>query len=117
MATTTQPPVAARTMAEFIDLAGLGDDAKAVLVPAHGPRQYVQALLDQALHADAVRFLAHALPKREGIWWAWVCARRVSGEPPAPAAASSCSASHCRGSTAAFATGADASLCRSVIVR
>jgi len=86
MATTTQPPVAARTMAEFIDLAGLGDDAKAVLVPAHGPRQYVQALLDQALHADAVRFLAHALPKREGIWWAWVCARRVSGEPPAPAA-------------------------------
>lgn len=86
MATTTQPPVAARTMAEFVALAGLGDDAKAALAPTHGPRQYVQALLDHSLHADAVRFLAHALPKREGIWWAWVCARRACGDAPVPAA-------------------------------
>lgn len=76
-------------MAEFIDLAGLGDDARAVLAPSHGPRQYVQTLLDRSLHVDAVRFLAHALPKREGIWWAWVCARRAYGDvlaPPAKAA-------------------------------
>lgn len=72
-------------MAEFVDLAGLGEDAKAVLQPAHGPRQYMQALVERSLHADAVRFLAHALPKREGIWWAWVCARRASGDAPAPA--------------------------------
>ncbi|HTL94052.1 MAG TPA: hypothetical protein VL157_00810 [Gemmatimonadaceae bacterium] len=84
MTTSAQAPVAARTMAEFIDLAGLGDDAKAALAPAHGPRQYVQALLDQKLYPDAVRFLAHALPKREGIWWAWVCARRASSDAPAP---------------------------------
>ena len=84
MSTSAQAPVAARTMAEFVDLAGLGDKAKEALAPAHGPRQYVQILLDRSLHADAVRFLAHGLPKREGIWWAWVCARRASGEPPAP---------------------------------
>jgi hypothetical protein len=86
MTTSAQPPVAARTMAEFVDLAELGDDAKAALQPSHGPKQYMQALVEQALHADAVRFLAHALPKREGIWWAWVCARRASGDAPPPAA-------------------------------
>ncbi len=86
MAATTRPPVAARTMAEFIDLAALGDDAKAALAPTHGPRQYVQALLDRSLHVDAVRFLAHALHKREGIWWAWVCARRAYGDVPEPPA-------------------------------
>ncbi|MGH7646767.1 MAG: hypothetical protein ACREND_01510 [Gemmatimonadaceae bacterium] len=64
MATSAQPPVAARTMVEFIDLAELGDDAKAALQPSHGPKQYMQALVERALHADAVRFLAHALPKR-----------------------------------------------------
>lgn len=84
MTTSAQPPVAARTMADFIDLAGLGDDAKGALAPTHGPRQYVQALLDQKLYPDAVRFLAHALPKRECIWWAWVCARRASSEMPGP---------------------------------
>ena len=86
MGTSAQPPVAARTMAEFVDLAGLGDDAKGALQPSHGPKEYMQALVARSLHADAVRFLAHALPKREGIWWAWVCARRACGDPPAPAA-------------------------------
>lgn len=86
MATSAQPPVAARTMTEFVDLAGLGDDAKQALAPSHGPREYLQALLDRALHVDAVRFLAHALPKREGIWWAWVCARRAAGDAPSASA-------------------------------
>jgi hypothetical protein len=31
-----------------------------------------------------VRFLAYALPKREAVWWAWVCARRVAGAEPEP---------------------------------
>lgn len=85
MTTNAQPPVAARTMADFVELAGLGDDAKAALRPAHGPREYLQALVDEPLYPDAVRFLAHALPKREGIWWAWVCARRAAGDAPPPA--------------------------------
>lgn len=84
MTTSAQPPVAARTMSDFVDLAGLGDEAKGALAPTHGPKQYVQTLFDQKLYPDAVRFLAHALPKREGIWWAWVCARRAAAEAPAP---------------------------------
>jgi len=84
MTTSAQPPVAARTMSDFIELAGLGDEAKVALAPTHGPAQYVQTLLDAKLYPDAVRFLAHALPKREGIWWAWVCARRAATEAPTP---------------------------------
>lgn len=82
MTTTAQP--AARTMPEFCELAGLGDEAKALLQPAHGPRAYLRVLVDGEMFPDAVRFLAHALPTREGIWWAWVCARRVAGAEPPP---------------------------------
>jgi hypothetical protein len=28
--------------------------------------------------------VAHALPRREAVWWGWVCARRASGENPPP---------------------------------
>jgi hypothetical protein len=40
--------------------------------------------MGQALYPDAVRFIAHALPKREAVWWGWVCARRSAGENPPP---------------------------------
>jgi hypothetical protein len=42
-------------------------------------------LLQRELHSDAVRFLAHGLPRREAVWWAWVCARKVAGAEPPPA--------------------------------
>lgn len=71
-------------MPEFCELAGLGDEAKALLRPDHGPRAFVDLLTEQNQHPDAVRFIAHALPKREAIWWAWVCARRAAGESPKP---------------------------------
>lgn len=47
------------------------------------PRDFIGVLLGAKRHADAVRFLAHALPRRECVWWAWVCARKAAGaEPP-----------------------------------
>ena len=67
-------------------MADLGDEAKALLsagVPA--PPTYVAQLLERDLHADAIRFIAHALPRREAVWWAWVCARKVAGAEPPPA--------------------------------
>ena len=36
---------------------------------------FIGKLLEQKLYPDAVRFLAHALPKREATWWACLCAR------------------------------------------
>src|SRR4051794_4580304 len=62
--------------------AELSEEAMALAPPEVHPREYVGLLLAQALFEDAVRFVAHALPKREAVWWAWVCARRASGESP-----------------------------------
>ncbi len=48
------------------------------------PLDFVALLMEKALYPDAVRFIAHALPKRESVWWGWVCARRAAGENPPP---------------------------------
>jgi hypothetical protein len=40
--------------------------------------------MDKSLFPDAVRFIAHSLPKREAVWWGWVCARRSAGDNPPP---------------------------------
>jgi hypothetical protein len=65
-------------------VAELGEDAMALARPDLHPREFVGLLLEKALFPDAVRFVAHALPKREGVWWAWVCARRAAGDTPPP---------------------------------
>ncbi|VAW59623.1 hypothetical protein MNBD_GAMMA11-2254 [hydrothermal vent metagenome] len=39
------------------------------------PAEYIQILTDNEHYQDAVTFLAHALPAREAVWWACVCAR------------------------------------------
>jgi hypothetical protein len=38
---------------------------------------YLKQLVEQELYPDAVRFLAHALPKREATWWACLSARNA----------------------------------------
>jgi hypothetical protein len=65
-------------------VAELGEAAMAMAGPETQPAEYVSLLLGKKLYPDAVRFVAHALPKREGIWWAWMCARRAAGEQAKP---------------------------------
>src|SRR5579884_3429496 len=81
MGGATQSVPAAAGIAAVADLS---PDAAALLAPETAPRDFVAALTQKKLFIDAVRFLAHALPKREGVWWAWVSARRVSGDSPNP---------------------------------
>jgi hypothetical protein len=70
--------------AAIASVAELSEEALALLRPEVQPPQYINLLLEKNLFPDAVRFLAHALPKREGVWWGWVCARRVAGDNPPP---------------------------------
>jgi len=65
-------------------VAELSEEALALLRPDVQPPDYINLLVEKTLFPDAVRFLAHALPKREGVWWGWVCAKRVAGENPPP---------------------------------
>ena len=77
--------VTAKTAAEVCKTFPLGDEAKKLLRDGLTPRQFLDVLLEKQQFPDAVRFLAHALPKREAVWWACLCARQVNGSnPPAP---------------------------------
>jgi hypothetical protein len=71
--------------AAIVSAAGLGDEARALLQPDDKPRAYLDRLLAAEHAADVVRFLAYVLPKREAVWWVWVCARKAAGDAPAPA--------------------------------
>jgi hypothetical protein len=64
--------------------AELGEEAMALVRPDLHPLDFVATLMAKALYPDAVRFVAHALPKREAVWWGWVCARRAAGDNPLP---------------------------------
>jgi len=67
--------------AQICSVAELGDEARALLTENQAPLEYLNLLMEKGNFQDAVRFLAHALPKREAVWWAWVCARRAAPEP------------------------------------
>jgi hypothetical protein len=82
MAEETARP--ARSAAELAAAAELGDKAKALLTPDLPPPAYLDLLIAKDEFEDAVRFVAHALPKREAVWWAWYCARRAAGAEAPP---------------------------------
>ena len=66
----TQPLAA--TIVEPLELT---EEAIQLLVANISPADFLQQLIDNALYSDAVMFLANALPKREAVWWACLCAR------------------------------------------
>lgn len=66
------------TAAELLVHFELADEASAQhLVPDTHPRVTVERLMDAACFLDAVKLLAHGLPKREAVWWACLAARAV----------------------------------------
>jgi hypothetical protein len=55
----------------------LQEEAKAHLSGGPMPHEFVDRLVRARLYADAMRFLAYGLPKREAVWWACLCVRSV----------------------------------------
>lgn len=53
----------------------LGDDAMKIIDGAGDAPTCVQRLMDGKHYADAIRFLATALPRREAVWWGCTAAR------------------------------------------
>jgi hypothetical protein len=60
----------------------LSDEGRAILRPELSAEAFVDMLCTAGLWIDAVRFLAHALPKREAVWWGCLAARAMLGEAP-----------------------------------
>jgi hypothetical protein len=81
--------VTARTAAEVCKRFQLGEEAGSLLHEQSTPEAFLEALLEMEHFIDATRFLAHALPKREAVWWACLCSRQahVASTPPVIAAA------------------------------
>ena len=63
----------------------LGPEATLCLQADPEPVVFLNALLEQNLYIDAVRFMARALPKREAVWWACLCAHSTVNEHSPPA--------------------------------
>lgn len=69
--------------------AEMEEEALALLEEADAVPAFLDRLCEEGHHADAVAFLAHALPPRQAVGWAWVCAKEAMGDdPPAEVAES-----------------------------
>jgi pSer/pThr/pTyr-binding forkhead associated (FHA) protein len=68
------------TAAEVCTVFELDDDARALLDPKQTPREFLTLLTKRQLFSDAIRFLAHALPKPEAVWWACQCLKTTLGD-------------------------------------
>ena len=82
------PPTTKRTTDELIEAAELGEAVASLLRSDDvrgGPREFLALLMAKEQFAEATRFLAHALPRRECVWWAWVCARKITAPDARPA--------------------------------
>jgi hypothetical protein len=76
--------IRAATAVEVYAGAEVSDEAKPHLTTEIAPVDYVAKLAAADLFADAVDFLARALPKREAVWWACICAEDLTPAPDKP---------------------------------
>ena len=84
MSQGTFTKVAEKTAAEICKRFKLGDQAKEFLRDDLSPRQFFELLLEHQQFVDAVRLLAHGLPKPEAVWWACLCGRSAAGPNLSP---------------------------------
>jgi len=77
---TSLAKITAQSAQEICQLAAAGGHQ---LSPPAGatPVEFLGQLVGAGEHESAVKFLAFALPKREAIWWACVCARMELPDP------------------------------------
>lgn len=62
----------------------LEDGAVGLLCNDPTPSQFLRLLIEQGYYLDAIHYLAHALPKRDAVWWACLCAHSVSDDGLSP---------------------------------
>jgi len=70
-------PKLATLLAPLLPRLELEPPAAAALIGATTAAEGVTALAAAGFGPEAARLVAHALPKREAVWWACMCARAV----------------------------------------
>lgn len=83
---SARPPLklASAVLATVLERADLAPEAAAAAAGAADAAAALAKIVEAGMMADAARFMAHALPKREAVWWACMCARATEPEAPAP---------------------------------
>ncbi len=61
----------------------LTEEALGLLTPEMTPRQFINALAEKALYADAVKMMAAALDKAAAVRWGLACAQTEAAAPKA----------------------------------
>lgn len=86
---TQIPPKLAVPLGPMLPRLELEPDGEKAVAGAESAAAGVDRLVAAGRHPDAVKLLAHALPKREAVWWACMCARAIpdASLPPEDAAA------------------------------
>jgi len=67
---------------EIVAASELSEEALGLYTEQQEPGSFVDALVQNGHSVDTIRLLAHALPRREAVWWAWSCASKVTGAEP-----------------------------------
>jgi hypothetical protein len=79
-------------LSELIARISVPPDADAVIAGAQTVRDAVDRLAAGGFMLEAARLAAHALPKREAVWWACMCARHTQPLDAPPALNDLCAA-------------------------
>jgi len=87
MDTAKLAKIAGRRPRDVCVRADLGPDALALLDDGVEPEAFLRRLLQRECFPDATKYLAHALPGREAVWWGVVTVRSHLGEEAPPASA------------------------------
>jgi hypothetical protein len=85
----TPLPKLAAPLAPLLPRLQFTPEAMKLLAGLESAAEGVQRLAAKGLKSEAVHLTAHALPKREAVWWACMCAQAVPDKalPPADTAA------------------------------
>ncbi len=62
---------------QLCERAKVGDAAKALLTGEPSTKEFIAQLVEKELFRDAIRLIAHLLPKREAIGWGCLCVRHI----------------------------------------
>lgn len=69
--------VSAEKVSDIIDVDLLDSTSLELLKPDMRPEDYIEVLSSAEKWTDAVTVMARALPKREAVWWACLCASQM----------------------------------------
>jgi hypothetical protein len=84
---SNSPPskLATARLAEILPRVEASAPAAAVAAPCASVEDALEALLQGGFRTEAMRLVAHALPRREGVWWACMCVRHTASATATPA--------------------------------